>query len=113
AEVVVEPSEQKGRVDVRSEHLLVGTEAGALAQERTAAREDRRDRRSVSVPLEDDPVSDRGDRRADLVRIEQAAGGACAQLANLGPHDVGAAMVSGDASGTEVVCLQLLERGRP
>src|SRR5437764_15393705 len=52
AEVVVEPGEQKGRVDVRGEHLLAGAEAGALAQERTPAPEDRCARRGVPVALD-------------------------------------------------------------
>ena len=113
AEVVVESGEQERRVDVRGEHLLLGAEAGALAEERAATREDRRDRRRVPVPLNAHPVADRGDRRADLVRVEQPAGGTRTELRVRGPHDVRTAMLRGDTSGSRVVFLQLLERGRP
>ena len=109
AEVVVEPREQEGGVDVRRQHLFVRAEAGAFADECTAARQDRRDRRLLDA----DPVADGRDRRTDLVLVVQPPGGARPQLAVGGPHLVGAAMLRGDACGNQVFFVQLLECGRP
>jgi hypothetical protein len=114
AEVVVEPGQEEGGVDVRGEDLVGRVVAGVLAHEGGPPPQDRRDDGALTFGLRDrDPVADCRDRSSDLVLVKQPAGCLGPQLAVFGPHGVFTAVLRGDACGNQVVVLQLLECGRP
>ena len=103
-EVAVEARDQKHRIDVCRDDLLVGRFAGALSRELSQSRQYGFDERPVAriVDSERDPVADRRQFAPALSEVFHAAGGFGQPLAGFGDHAIHVVVLEGDPAGQDI-----------
>ena len=115
AQVLVHRGDEKRHVDVRGQHLLLGRLPGGLPRELREPRQDGRDRAhgraGVGPGGDDDPVADHGQVGVRRRLVDEAAWYLAAELAELGEHVVGTAMLNRDPAGDDVVAGEGLVQG--